>query len=156
MVHSRIVHDSGVVNVVNVGDIYVVDGAIVEKVSAVPTSAFIPITEVSESVRNSPIESDVRAPPACMEKIYTAAPTPPRRSPEEADFGSQHPCARHPIIISIIGIPCPVARSPDVTLSGARRLLVNGERGWTEIDRYSYAHLGVRRRRQRDQYQREK
>lgn len=63
-VHRSVVDNRGVVNVVNVGDIYVVDGAIIEKMSALPTSAFISIAEVAESVIDPTVESDMRSPKA--------------------------------------------------------------------------------------------
>src|SRR5580704_3146284 len=80
-----------VVNIMNVGDIHVVDGAIVEKVPAVPSSTFIAVAEVAESVIDSAIESDLRAPIAFMENECFAAPAPPARSPKETNFGRQHP-----------------------------------------------------------------
>jgi hypothetical protein len=63
-VHRGVVDHGGVVNVVDVGDIYVVDGTIVEKVAAVPTSAFIAIAEIAESVVDAAVESDMRTPVA--------------------------------------------------------------------------------------------
>jgi len=60
-VHRVVVDHRGVVNIMNVGDIHVVDGTIVEKVSAVPASAFITMAEVAESIIDPVIESDMRA-----------------------------------------------------------------------------------------------
>src|SRR5580704_1996840 len=139
--------DGGVVDhrcVVNVGDVHIVDGAIVEKVSAVPASALIAVTEISESVIDPAVEPDMRPPIAGVEKKCAAAPTPPAGSPEEAGFGGQHPGARYPKVVGGVSIPGPIAGSPDVALGGARRLLVHGKGRRTEPDGYADADLGER------------
>src|SRR5580700_6402408 len=82
-VHGGVVDHGGVVNVVDVRDTHVVHGAVVEKLSVVPSSAFIPMAEVAESVNDSAIEADVWTPKALMENKYAATPTPPGRGPEE-------------------------------------------------------------------------
>src|SRR5579863_8047134 len=76
-----------VVDVVNIDDINVHDVAVIEKVAAVPASADETLAEIPEAVINPSIEADVRSPVTFVKKKNPAVPTPPRRGPEEADFG---------------------------------------------------------------------
>src|SRR5262249_25332703 len=125
-VDGRVVDDGGVVDVVDVGDIHVVYGAIVEKASVLPASAFVAFTEVSEAIDDPTIETDAGTPIAFMKDVSVAAPTPPGRSPKQSRFRCEHPRARHPII-SIIAVS-PVSGRPDVALSGTRRLFIDRQR----------------------------
>src|SRR5579864_5254509 len=75
-VHGCVIDYGGVVNVVNVGDVDVVDGTVVEKASAFPASAFVAFTEVAESVNDPAIETNPRPPIAFMENKCFAAPAP--------------------------------------------------------------------------------
>ena len=136
-----VIDHRGVINVVNVGNVHVVDGSIVEKASPVPTSALVAFAEVAESVIDAAIESDVRAPVAFMENECGAAPTPPARCPQETDFRRHHPGPRYPIVICIGIVPGPVPRRPDITLGRARWLLVHRNRRRTKPDRYSNPDL---------------
>src|SRR5258708_35769551 len=77
--------DRRVVNVVNHGDIHVVHGAVVEKVSIVPAPAFIPTTKVAVAVVDSAVETDLGGPEAFIEDEPAAAPTPISRSPQKTD-----------------------------------------------------------------------
>src|SRR5712675_1014511 len=70
--------------VVHVPDIRnVVHGAVVEKGSAAPISAFIAETCVAEAVVNTAVKSDARTPVALMKKVDAIAPSPVTRCPEE-------------------------------------------------------------------------
>jgi hypothetical protein len=89
-IHS-VVYDRGVVNVVNVDDVHVVHRAVVEESSIVPAPALVALAEITETVRDPAIETDVRAPIALMEKKAVAAPTPITRSPEETNLRRLHP-----------------------------------------------------------------
>ena len=117
-----------VVNVVNVRDIDVGDGAIVIHGSVVPVSAVVAASGVSEAVIDATVEANVRAPIACMPDIHIVLITPVRRSPEGIDPGRHHPCAGHPVVA--LRRIAPVAGRPDVIVAGAFRLAVIGERGW--------------------------
>src|SRR5208282_1004657 len=76
-----VVPHRGVVNVVNVADVYVAHGTVIEKVSAVPTAAFKACTEIAEAVIDSAVEAHVRTPVAVIEDKSVAAPAPIGRSP---------------------------------------------------------------------------
>src|SRR5271157_2013284 len=81
MVHGRVVDNGCVVNIVNVGDIYVIDGTVVIKLAVVPTSAFVAATVVTIAVSNASIETNPRSPVALMENKPVNIPAPVRRSP---------------------------------------------------------------------------
>jgi len=49
-IRGVVVDYRGVVNVMNVGDVHVVDGAVVEKVVAIPAATFVAVAKVAESV----------------------------------------------------------------------------------------------------------
>src|SRR5208282_5912338 len=82
-----------VVNVVNVDDVDIGDGAVIEEMSAIPTAANEANAEISKAVINAAVEADVRAPETFVEKKHAAIPTPPRRSPQVTDLGSKDPGA---------------------------------------------------------------
>src|SRR5580658_3570065 len=85
---GRVVDHSRVVDVVNVGNVHIRDGAVVEKVAAVPTPTYKTIPEVSETVVDATIETDVRTPVAVIENKRAVGPAPIRRSPEETNLRS--------------------------------------------------------------------
>jgi len=134
----------------NVGDIHVVDGTVVEEMSAFPASTLEAIAEVAEAVVNTAVEPDMRSPVAYVEKKRGAAPTPPARSPQEARLRCQYPRARHPIVA--VRAVSPVTGRPDVTLGGARWLFVHGKCRRANMDRYANADLRRRRGGQRHQH----
>src|ERR1700723_1025775 len=115
--------DSGVVDVVDYVDVDVIDRGVVKEMAAVPTPALITVTEVTESVVDPAVPSDLRAPISVIKNETAAAPSPVARSPEVAHFRSHDPCARHPVIIVVA--PGPVARNPDISVAGAYRLFVH-------------------------------
>ena len=135
-----------VVNVVNVDDVHVVDGTVVEEMSVVPAPALVAFAEISEAVINPAIETYVRPPVAFMEKKSVAAPTPITGRPEVADLRSLDPCAGHPVVVADIVVVGPVAGRPDIAIAGASRLLVHGQRGRADSDR----DADLRRRCQRN------
>ncbi len=71
-----VVDNCGVVSVVNVGDVDVHNGAIIEEVAAIPSSALKADPEEAEAVIDASVEADVRAPVAFMEDESRAAPAP--------------------------------------------------------------------------------
>src|SRR5579864_335364 len=149
-VHGGVVDHGRVVNVVNVGHVHIVHRTVVEEPVVVPTSTFVAISEVAETIIDPAIETDSRAPIALMKQKSIATPTPIPRSPEEAGFRRQHPRAGYPVVISVIVIVGPVAGRPDITLGGAKRLFVHRQGRWADPDRY--AHLGKRSRRDGGHY----
>src|SRR5580700_6782929 len=107
-----------------------------------PTPAFISAAEITETVNNPTIETYNRPPISFVENKGFATPTPVSRGPKETDLRCQHPRTRHSVIIADIVVVGPVARRPDITLTGAKRLLVDGQSRRTK--RYGYADLGER------------
>ena len=124
MVDRALVHP-GVVNVMVHVDVHVIHCRVVEKMPVVPASAFITTTEVTEAIVDPTIETYKRAPVAVIEKKSPAAPAPIAWSPEEADFRSDHPRARHPVIAAIS--PTPIPRGPDIAVARANWLRVDGQ-----------------------------
>jgi hypothetical protein len=114
----RIVVDDNrlVINVGDVGDVNVVHTAVVKVAVALPISTIKTITGIAKSVINPAVKSDVRSPVSIVPGIEAIVPTPVSGSPKLSD-GSEHPRARHPVVAFIV-IPCPVARRPDISLSG--------------------------------------
>jgi len=135
-VHRDVI-DGRVVNVVDIGDIHIGDGAVIEKVSVIPAAAGEAHAEIAESIVDPTIKSYGRPPEAFVEHKCVAAPTPPARSPEEADFGRHYPRARHPVVIANIVIPIPVSWSPDIAITRANWLLIHRQRRGPNCDCYS-------------------
>jgi hypothetical protein len=67
-VHGYVVDHSLVIDV-NIGDVYVVDAAVVEKVSSVPIAASVAGAEISEAVVNAAVEANVRTPVTGVPKV---------------------------------------------------------------------------------------
>src|ERR1043165_474152 len=114
--HARdvhIVHNRGVIDVVDVCNIYIIYGAVIEKVIAFPAPAFVAVTGIAPSIIDATI------------KTYARSPIP--RCPEETGLGGQHPCSGDPIIILVVVVPRPKAWRPDVAFSRAYRLFVYGQ-----------------------------
>jgi hypothetical protein len=126
-VHCRIGYGL-FVNVVNGRGVYVVYGSVVVKLPVLPTSPFETLAVVTVAVTNPAVESHLGTPVTVVEHERIAIPAPIRGSPEQAGFGSRYPRAWHPVII-VISVS-PVARSPDVTVAGNRRLLIYRQFGW--------------------------
>src|SRR6202795_3202015 len=99
-----------------------------------PPSSFVTFTEVAETIANPAIEADHRTPIPFIENKPFAAPTPIGGSPEETDFRSQHPCARHPIIIVEVVPVGPVARGPYISFARTKGLLIDRQRRRGEVN----------------------
>src|SRR5580700_2794667 len=125
------------VNVVNHRDIHVIHRAIIEEVTAFPASPFIPIADISKTVINSTVETDLGAPVTAIPRVHSVVPAPITRRPQEAGSRCLYPSARHPIIIAIIVAPSPIARRPYISIIWTYRLYVNRQRGRRHSDRYS-------------------
>jgi hypothetical protein len=121
-VHICVVDHRRVVNVVNVGDVYVVHRTIVVKLPVLPTPALIAGTAITIAVIHTSVEADVTAPVAAVPLIGIATPTPVTWSPEQANRGCHHPRTRYPEVAFIsVG---PVAGRPQITRGGDYRLRV--------------------------------
>src|SRR6202789_4215269 len=135
-VHRDVI-DGRVVNVVDIGDVHIGDGAVIVKVSVIPATARKTHAEIAESIVDPTVKSYGRSPEALVENKRVAAPTPPARGPEEPDFGRHYPGARHPVVIADIVIPIPVSRRPDVAIAWANWLLIHRQRRRPNCDCYS-------------------
>jgi hypothetical protein len=133
MSYIRLV-DPGFVYVVNDVDVHVAYSAIVEEVSVVPPSSLEALAEIPEAIIDAAIKTDLRAPISVIEHKSISAPSPICGSPEKPYFWSEDPSSRHPIIIVKVVAPAPVARGPNVTVSGTDGLLVNWKRWGSECD----------------------
>src|SRR6266567_7368523 len=102
-----------VVNVVNHGDVHVVDRAIVEKVSTIPPPAFVTVAKVAVAIIDSAIKAHSRSPITFIKKEPATAPSPIPRSPQKTNFRRQHPRSRNPVVIAEVGVVSPIARRPD-------------------------------------------
>jgi hypothetical protein len=114
--------------VVDVGDMHradIDDGAIVEEVASLPVAAFVASAAVAVAVIDAAIKSDRRTPIAGVPKIRTFREGPIARSPQIIRLRRLDPCARHPIVILDVVAPSPVARSPQISISRNRRLIVD-------------------------------
>src|ERR1035441_9862426 len=118
-------------------DVHVVHRTVIEEVSTIPAAASISLAEVTESVVDSAIEADFRAPVAIIEEESAVSPTPVARCPEEAFFRRHYPRAVHPVVIGDAVIIGPVSRGPEIAVSGANRLLVDWQRGWADSDTHA-------------------
>ena len=130
---NRDVVDHGAVVEVTIADVNVVDGTVVVEVMTSPVATGIAGAHVTESVIHAAVETDVRSPVTGMPEVGAFMPSPIAGRPEQADGRGRRPCSRHPVVaLRAVG---PVAGGPNITVPGARGLLVNGQRGWGDRDR---------------------
>jgi hypothetical protein len=80
--------DSLVINIRDIGDIYVGHRPIVEEFTVAPFTALEAFATVSKAVINAAVESDMRTPIAGIPKIHAVVPTPVSRSPQITHFRS--------------------------------------------------------------------
>ena len=124
-----VVHDHGaVVDVVDYGDVDIVDGTVVVEVARIPVPALIADAHITEAVVDSAIETDVRTPVATEPAVTPVRPAPIARSPESALIRSLHPNAGNPIVAGCSIVP--VAGRPEIIVSRCGRLLVVRQGRW--------------------------
>src|SRR5580658_4030177 len=111
--------------------------------SVVPAAASKTHAEVAESVIDPTIKPYCRPPVAVIPEKSARTPTPIARGPKESHFGRQHPCTGNPVIIGNVVVVGPKARGPDIAISGANGLLIDGQSGRANCDRDP--HLRKRR-----------
>jgi len=132
-VDGIVIHDNSlVVNIPDVGYVYVGHATVVVEVASTPLATVKTVAGVAEAVINAAIESDMRSPVSHVKDVELFVPFPPSGSPEHA-HGSEHPGTRHPIVALVI-VPSPIAWRPQIARSGAEGLRINRE-GWR-----GYAH----------------
>jgi hypothetical protein len=131
MVHGGVVHDDRlVIDVGNIGDVHVGHVAVVVEVASAPLATVETFTGIAEPIVDAAIESDVWTPVAAVKKVEAFVPSPPARSPEHAN-GSDHPCARNPVVAVVI-VPGPIARRPEIARSGTEWLRINRQGRWPD------------------------
>src|SRR5579863_2932407 len=101
----------------------------------VPATSLEAFSEITKTVVDATIETNMWAPVPIIKNKGTVGPSPIRRCPEESNFWSQDPRAWNPVVVGVIVAPRPVAGSPDVAIAGTERLLIDGQRGWAKPDR---------------------
>src|SRR5580693_4171949 len=84
-IHVRVIVDHcAVIYVVYVGDVHVVHATVVEEMAAVPVATLVAEAAVPETVVNTAIEANVRAPVTGVPEISAATPAPVARRPQES------------------------------------------------------------------------
>src|SRR5580658_433309 len=111
------------VNVVDDRAVYVHDGGVIEKVSALPVASGEADANVAEAVVNASVKTDVRSPVTGIPGVDAISPTPVTGSPEETSFRRENPGAGYPVVVSIV--PSPVAGRPEIAISGTNGLGIN-------------------------------
>ena len=93
-VHRGVV-DAAVIHV-NVGDVHIVDGAVVVETISAPIPALIAHPAVAEAIVNAAVVADILAPEAVIELIQACGESPISRRPQEAHLRWHRPGAGHP------------------------------------------------------------
>src|SRR6185312_14109580 len=118
--------------------------------STVPAPAFVPVSKIAVSVVNASVETDMRSPVPFVENECLSFPSPIAGSPEKPWLRSQHPGARHPVIIVVVIVVGPVAGSPNVIFAGTKGLFINRQGRRAECNRYTDLREGCARRKNND------
>src|SRR5215469_2068539 len=138
-VHGAGVFDySRVVNIVNVGDVHIVDGLVVIELPSSPITAVVAGTGISVAVGDPTVVTDDRRPVAGMPVVQSVVKGPVTRRPKQFGLGGWHPRAGNPVVS--IRTPGPVTGRPDIAFRRAKGLLINGQRRRSEV--YRYQNLG--------------
>ena len=123
VVHCDVVDDRPVVDI---RDMDVAHGLVIEDATAPPLSAKKPDTDVAEAVVYAAVESDVGTPITLVKSKQAVAPAPIARSPEETRLRRQYPRTGHPKV-SVSGVS-PISGGPNVAITRAKGLFVYRER----------------------------
>ena len=132
--HRSIINHRLVIHVPDVNYVDVIHAPVVKEGPTSPISPGIPYACVSESVIDSTVKTDMRAPIPRVPDEDPADPTPVTWSPQESRRGRDHPGAWNPVV-AVHGIIGPIARSPDVTWARADRLGVDRQGRRTDPNR---------------------
>jgi hypothetical protein len=112
-------------------------GIIVEG-STFPTAAVVSDTSVAETVVYAAIKPNIRSPVTGMPDVKPSGVTPIARRPKKSDFGRIGPVSWNPVV-SIVAIG-PIAWYPYVTIGWARRLIIDPQWRWCDVDRNAYTY----------------
>jgi hypothetical protein len=108
-----------VINIGDIGNVYVIDRAIVVKVAATPISAIVTIAGVAESIVNTAVKANAQPPVAGVPPVKSTRKTPIARRPEVTGLRRQRPGSRYPVVVSRVRAPGPVARNPNIARTRA-------------------------------------
>jgi hypothetical protein len=143
-VHGDVVDHRSVVDIRDMNGADVDDRSIIEIIVAAPVPALETDTAISEAVVHTAVKPNMRSPIATVPDVDAVGPTPVARRPQHAGRRRLYPCTGHPIVVTVI--PSPVARRPDVARRGQRRLHVDRQFRWSDVDGNSDRHSGERHR----------
>ena len=140
-----VVHDDRlVIDICDIRDVHVCDGAVIEKMTLAPFAAGETLAAVSEAIVDSAVETNGGSPIAFVKSVDSVIPAPIAGSPKQAGLGRFYPGAGDPVI-AVIVVPGPVAGRPDKAFAGANGLFINWQRGRAET--YGDANTDLRGRR---------
>jgi len=155
---GSVIHDHGPVDVdvPDIDRVHMKHSGVVEECAAAPLATHEASAKVAEPVINPAVESNVRTPEPFVENECVSTPAPPSRSPKIPDLRRQNPRTGNPVIIVDVVVVSPIARSPQISVARAYRLLVNWDRRRTDSDRNAHLPNGRCRHAQHDEreYQR--
>src|ERR1700733_2128462 len=134
--YADVVHDRFVVDIGEVHGTDVDGRAVIEKMSALPITALVASAAIAETIVHAAVESDLGSPVSGVPNEYGAVGCPISRRPQIAGLRCFNPRTGHPVIILDVITPGPVARRPDITVSGKRRLIIDGQFGRSDADGY--------------------
>jgi hypothetical protein len=80
---------------------------------------------VAPSIIDPAVVPHGRSPISRIPGVTAIFVSPPAWCPEEAYFRRQYPYPGNPVVITGVGVPCPIAWCPYISISGTRRLVVN-------------------------------
>jgi hypothetical protein len=111
---------------VNVGDIYIGDGAVVTHLAVIPIGPVIAAARISKTIVDTAVKTNMRTPVTGMPDIDVPLVAPIRRRPESIHPGCHYPNAGNPIVARVR--IAPITRCPDIVVSGTFGLIVIGKR----------------------------
>src|SRR5580658_9746315 len=91
-----------------------------------PAAAVIAGADITETIVDAAVETDLRSPVARVPEIGAVRPAPITGRPEKADLGRFNPRTGHPEVSAVVAV-APVAGRPEVAVAGANGLRVNGK-----------------------------
>ena len=119
--------------------------SVIMKTSISPHSTHISFPEISASIVDTTVKSNMQSPVSGMPSINTSNVTPIRRCPQITHFRRNNPHSGYPIV-SVCRVICPISGYPDISFFRTRRLHINWQ--WRRRnrgrDRHSNTNLRLR------------
>ena len=131
VVDGDIVDDRLVVGVADYIGVDVIDGGVVLERTVIPAAALVTIADITVTVVDSAVVTDVRPPIALVVDEAIAAAIPVSGRPVKIGLRWLCPGSRHPVIAAALIAPVP--RSPQESNAGTWRLFINRQR-WRRLD----------------------